>query len=184
MNECPKQLIRCGVWDIFASVLRLGIWFLPARPRLNPPPNLTAAACGKLRGMTAEPIRTRLLALAGALRHFHSALLDVAKSDYEFLHGKISSPFTLYNLVTGDPAFQWLRPLSGLMSTLDEVTDQKGAVLTERHLQDVRQAYALLFSGTDTRFSAFKEGYEKARHDPQVKATEQQVQGVLDGHEA
>ena len=134
--------------------------------------------------MTDAPIRARMLALAEALRHFHSALLDVARSEYEFMHGKVTSPFTLYNLVTSDAAFQWLRPLSGLMSTLDEVTDQKNTVLTERNLQDVRQAYGLLFGNTDTRFADFRSGFEKARHDPRVRETEERVRQVLSGLEA
>lgn len=128
--------------------------------------------------------RTKLEALAQALRHFHSALLDTAKSDYEFLHGKISSPFTLYNLVTSDPAFQWLRPLSGLMATLDEVIDQKDTPLTERHLQDVRHAYNLLFSNTELRFSAFRVGYDKAKNDNRVREAEQKVRETLESHEA
>ncbi len=134
--------------------------------------------------MTAEPVRARLNALAAALRRLHSALLDVAKSEYEFMHGSISSPYTLFNLVTSDPAFQWLRPLSGLMSTLDEVIDQKNTVLTERHLQDVRQAYGLLFGGSDTRFSEFRSGFSRAQHDPQVREAETQVRRVLEAHEA
>lgn len=132
--------------------------------------------------MTADPIRARLGDLAMALRHFHSALLDVAKNEYEFMHGPIPSPYTFFNLVTGDPAFQWLRPLSGLMSTLDEVIDQKNTVLTERHLGDVRQAYSLLFGSTDTRFAEFRSGYNRAKHDPQVQAAEAQVRQVLDAH--
>ncbi|AWN22441.1 hypothetical protein DKM44_03655 [Deinococcus irradiatisoli] len=134
--------------------------------------------------MTAEPVRTRLNALADALRHLHSALLDVAKGEYEFMHGPVTSPYTLYNLVTSDPAFQWLRPLSGLMSTLDEVIDQKNTMLTERHLQDVRQAYGLLFGETDTRFSDFRAGFDKARHHARVQGAEAQVRRVLEAHDA
>ncbi len=133
---------------------------------------------------TDQVIRTRLNALAQTLRHFHSALLDHTKSNYEFLHGKIASPFTLYTLVTSDANFQWLRPLSALMATLDEVIDQKNTSLTERHLQDIRQAYNLLFSQTDTRFSAFREGYEQAKELPAVKQAYQQVQELLTSHEA
>jgi hypothetical protein len=134
--------------------------------------------------MTAEPMRARLDSLAAALRHLHSALLDVAKSDYEFLHGKIPSVFTFYNLVTGDPFFQWLRPLSGLMSTLDEVIDQKGVTLEGRHLQDARHAYGLLLSSADTRFADFRAGFEKARFDPRVGQAEADVRAVLDAHDA
>lgn len=134
--------------------------------------------------MTADPIRARLDAVATALRHLHSALLDVAKSDYEFMHGAITSPYTLFNLVTSDPAFQWLRPLSGLMTTLDEVIDQKNSVLTERQVDDVRGAYGLLFSAADTQFSDFRSGFNKAKHDPRVRETEAKVRELLTAHQA
>lgn len=137
---------------------------------------------GKLPFMT--DIRFRLDALALALRHLHSALLDHTKNNYEFLNGKIASPYTLYNLVTSDPSFQWLRPLSGLMATLDEVIDQKDTPLTERHFQDVKQAYHLLFSQADTRFMPFRDGYEKAKDIPAVREAYQKVHELLESHEA
>lgn len=58
-------------------------------------------------------VRSRLTALAQGLRHFHSALLDFAKGEYEFLHGPVGGPFALYALVMNDPSFQWLRPSPG-----------------------------------------------------------------------
>ncbi len=96
--------------------------------------------------MSASSVRPQLVALATALRHFHSALLDVAKSDHEFREGRIEGPFALYSLVMNHPNFQWLRPLSGLMATLDEVIDSK-EVLTQRNLLDVQQALGLLMGG-------------------------------------
>ena len=131
----------------------------------------------------SSPARTRLDALAKALRHFHSALLDHTRSDYEFREGRIEGPFALYSLVMNHPSFQWLRPLSGLMATLDEVLDSK-EVLTERHLQDARSALGLLMLGTDTRFAEFREGYERAAADPKVRETEARWREVLEGLEA
>lgn len=69
--------------------------------------------------------RTHLKSLATALRHFHAALLDQAKREYEAQGGTIAGPIALWGLVLNDPHFQWLRPLSGLMATLDEVIDRK-----------------------------------------------------------
>lgn len=130
-----------------------------------------------------DTVRPRLDALAAALRQLHSALLDYAKSDYEFLHGKIASPYTLYNLVTNDPAFQWLRPLSGLMATLDEVIDQKDTPLSEQNVQDVRAAYQLLRSN-EPRFSAFRAGFDKARGLPAVREAAAKVEELLSEHQA
>ena len=124
--------------------------------------------------MTAlpSPARQRLTQLAAALRHFHSALLDHTRSDYEFQHGHIGGPFALYSLVMNHPHFQWLRPLSGLMATLDEVLDSREP-LTERHLQDARAALASLMQGSDTRFAEFRSGYTRAAADPRVRETEE-----------
>lgn len=129
-------------------------------------------------------IRSRLDALAKSLRAFHSALLDFAKGEYEFLHGPVAGPFALYSLVTSDPAFQWLRPLSGLMATLDEVLDAKGTHLTPQNVSDVQHALGLLFSDSDTRFADFRAGYERASTDARVRETSAQWRSQLGGLEA
>ena len=122
--------------------------------------------------MTAPvPVRTRLDALAKALRHFHSALLDMAKSEHEFREGRIEGPFALYSLVMNHPGFQWLRPLSGLMATLDEVLDSKQE-LTERNVDDVKQVLGALMGGLDPQFADFRNAYRRASNDPKVKSTE------------
>ena len=64
-----------------------------------------------------------------------------------------------------------MRPLSGLMATLDEVTDSKQE-LTERHVDDVRQALGLLVGGLDPQFAEFRGGYTRAKADPRVRETE------------
>ena len=129
-------------------------------------------------------IRTKLGALAQALRHYHSALLDFAKGEYEFLHGPIAGPYKLYSLVMNDPAFQWLRPVSGLMATLDEVLDAKDRTLTEQNVTDVKFALGLLFSETDTNFADFRRGYARARDDAKVRETEARWREILSGVEA
>ncbi|MHA0042617.1 hypothetical protein [Deinococcus sp. PEB2-63] len=129
-------------------------------------------------------VRAKLTALVPALRHFHSALLDVAKGEYEFMNGPVKGPFELYSLVMNHPQFQWLRPLSGLMATLDEVLDAKDTTLTERNLTDVRQALGLLFAETDTRFAEFRGGYARARGDARVRETEAKWRELLGGIQA
>lgn len=134
--------------------------------------------------MTDASTRARLNALVPALRHFHSALLDFAKGEYEFLHGPVGSPFELYSLVMNHPDFQWLRPLSGLMATLDEVLDARDKTLTGQNVTDVRAALGLLFSDSDTRFADFRAGYTRAKGDLRVRETEARWREVLGGLEA
>lgn len=129
--------------------------------------------------MSDAPIRNKLDALAKALRAYHSALLDFAKSEYEFLYGPVKSPFEMWQLVMNHEAFQWLRPLSGLMATLDEVLDQKDTALTQRNVDDVRGALGLLFADTDSRFAEFRAGYARARGDARVRETEAKWRELL-----
>ena len=129
-------------------------------------------------------IRTKLDSLAQALRHYHSALLDFAKGEYEFLHGPVKSPYELYSLVMNDASFQWLRPVSGLMATLDEVLDAKDRTLTEQNVTDVKFALGLLFSETDTNFADFRQGYARAASDPKVRETDARWRQILSSVEA
>ncbi len=129
-------------------------------------------------------IRTKLDELALRLRHFHSALLDVAKEEYQFLHGPIKSPYELFSLVTTNESFQWLRPLSGLMATLDEVLDAKNTTLTRQNLTDVQHALGSLFAATETQFADFRAGYTRARSNPKVRETEESWRSVLSSLEA
>lgn len=127
--------------------------------------------------------RAHLSALSTALRHFHAALLDVARGEYEAKNGSIGGPFALYNLVVNDPHFQWLRPLSGLMATLDEVTDSK-MPLTGSNVQDVRAALGALFSPAAPDFAAFRAGYERAKNVPKVRETEARWRELVRGLDA
>lgn len=129
-------------------------------------------------------IRTKLDALAKALREYHSALLDFAKGEYEFLNGAVTSPFELYSLVMNNESFQWLRPLSGIMATLDEVLDTKDYTLTAQNVSDVRHALGLLFSDADTRFADFRAGHARAVNDNRVRETEGKWREILNSVEA
>jgi hypothetical protein len=65
-------------------------------------------------------VRLRLLEL-------HRVLLAVEREDYERLHGRVTGAAFL-NVLTTDPAFAWLRPMTSLIVTLDDMLE---ANLTE-----------------------------------------------------
>lgn len=136
--------------------------------------------------MTASdaPFRNKLDALAKALKAYHRALLQFARGEYEFLHGPVKNEFELYSLVMNNPDFQWLRPLSGLMATLDDVLDSKSTTLTQRNVDDVKGALGLLYSDTDARFAEFRAGYARAKSDPSVRETEAKWRELLNSMEA
>ena len=71
------------------------------------------------------PPRQRLQELRNALLVLHKALLDTERAGYEKAVGAIRSPNHFLQLLIRDPWFDWLRPLSQLIVTLDEALDAK-----------------------------------------------------------
>ncbi len=68
--------------------------------------------------------RAHLNNLFQALLRLHKALLDDERVSYERVHGRIPSNGAFLQLVLGDAWFAWLRPLSQLMATLDELGEE------------------------------------------------------------
>ncbi len=134
--------------------------------------------------MTDTAIRSKPDALARDLKAYHKALLNFARGEYEFLYGPVKNEFELYSLVMNHESFQWLRPLSGLMATLDDVLDTKGMQLTQRNVDDVQGALGLLFSEADSRFADFRAGYTRAKGDAAVRETEAKWRALLNSMEA
>jgi hypothetical protein len=104
-------------------------------------------------------IRDKLNDLAKALRHLHSALLDEVKADYEGQHGPVGGPFALFGLVTRDPFFAWLRPLSTQMALVDELIDEKRKLLPA-DAAGIRAAVEALFTSTDGEPEGFAANYQ------------------------
>ena len=111
--------------------------------------------------------RQRLDELARALRHTHSALLEAVKADFEGLNGKIGGPFHFFQLVTADPFFQWLRPLSGAMASLDEFIDEK-RLLQPTEISGIKDAIHALLAQDDP--SGFGANFETRVRDSQSLA--------------
>lgn len=63
-----------------------------------------------------KAIRTPLLTL-------HKALVESERVEYEKTIGKIQSPNHFLQLLTNDPWFAWLSPLSQLIVSIDEALD-------------------------------------------------------------
>jgi len=72
-----------------------------------------------------EAIRQPLLDLHSALLKLHKALLDSERVVYEKNVGPIQSPNHFFQLLTSDPWFAWLRPISQLIVAIDETLDAK-----------------------------------------------------------
>ena len=88
---------------------------------------LYASRVNEEKFISAEPVdlRPRLTAVREGLLHLHKTLLESEKVSYEAAFGKINSPYQLLNLLTTDPWFAWLAPLTHLLAELDERLDAK-----------------------------------------------------------
>jgi hypothetical protein len=67
--------------------------------------------------------RQPLQELRNALLDLHKTLIDSERVVYESDVGPIDSPHHFFQLVTNDPWFAWLRPVSQLIVAMDEALD-------------------------------------------------------------
>lgn len=108
---------------------------------------------------TAEE-KQRLAELRLGLLRLHKALLDVERQRYEREHGRVPDGFALFNLVSNDAAFAWLRPMTTLIVQLDEKLDAKEPLTaTEARLMR-EEARALI--RPDPAGDEFQRNYDRA----------------------
>ncbi len=89
-------------------------------------------------------LRPRLAELREALLLLHKALLESEKVSYEATFGKIASPYQFLKLLTEDPWFAWLSPMTKLIAAMDERLDAKTPLTVAGVDALVAQARALL----------------------------------------
>jgi hypothetical protein len=61
----------------------------------------------------------------------HKTLIDSERAVYEANVGPVQSPHHFFQLLTTDPWFAWLRPLSQLIVAIDEALDGPEPLTTE-----------------------------------------------------
>jgi len=66
-------------------------------------------------------LRAALRELSKALLPLHRALIEAARDDYMFATGRSIGPAQLLQLVTDDPFFAWLKPMTALIVEIDEM---------------------------------------------------------------
>lgn len=108
-----------------------------------------------------------LLDLRDKLLDLHKAVIEFEKERYEKTVGAIQSPYQFLQLVTRDPWFAWLHPLSQLIVSIDEAVEEKEP-LTEAMADALRtQARSLLVAAENAE--SFSGHYFVAlQNEPQV----------------
>lgn len=117
----------------------------------------------------SEPtgVRQRLTDLRQALLKLHKTLLDSERVAYEKIVGQIRSPNHFLQLVTNDPWFAWLHPLSQLIVAMDEALDAEDR-LTAAKVDALVQQSKLILVASETGEGFSGHYYEAMQRDPDV----------------
>jgi hypothetical protein len=78
----------------------------------------------------------------------HRSLIDATKIEYELRHGPIPNPYALFALVSQDPFFQWLQPMTRLLVELEELRDRVPPPTAEETAAALRRLRALVDEGS------------------------------------
>lgn len=114
-----------------------------------------------------KEFRERLQHIRNAMLKLHKTLADSDRDTYEKTFGKIVSPNQFLRLLTGDPWFAWLHPLSLLIVSMDEALDEKEPLTASKVNALVKQSSQLL-SPSETGEEFSRHYFEALQRDPDV----------------
>lgn len=112
-------------------------------------------------------VRERLQALRSSLLSLHKALVESDRVEYERTIGKIQSPTHFLQLLTSDPWFAWLSPLSQLIVSIDEALDAEEP-LTQNSAQLFMKQSDRLLVASETGEGFSKHYFDALQRDPDV----------------
>src|SRR4051812_12615405 len=114
-----------------------------------------------------EPPRKRLEEARQALLTLHKAIVDSERITYEKTVGAIQSPNHFLQLLTTDPWFAWLQPLSQLIVSMDEALDPREQ-LTEAIVETLLKQTRLLLTPSENSEGFARHYYDALQRDPDV----------------
>lgn len=120
--------------------------------------------------MTAT-IRQRLESVRTPLLDLHKALVDSERVSYEETLGQIHSPNHFLQLLTTDPWFAWLHPLSELIVSIDETLDrdeQEDEPLTPGVVDEVFDRTRSLLVASEVGDGFSRHYFDALQRDPDV----------------
>lgn len=113
-----------------------------------------------------QPAR-QLKEFRDALAELHKALIDSERVEYERVFGTIPSPGAFLQLLTQDPWFAWLRPLSEFIASLDETLDEDEPV-TPKTVTNLLTHARTLLKPREEGDGFDKHYYDALQRDPNV----------------
>ena len=123
-------------------------------------------------------VQQRLQPLRNALLALHKALVDSERVSYEQTVGTIPSPGHFLQLLTRDPWFAWLHPLSQLIVAMDEALDGKEP-LSMANVDALVKPTRLLLVATENGEGFSKHYFNALQRDPDVVLAHAEVAKLL-----
>ena len=121
--------------------------------------------------------KKKLDQMAAAMRTLHKALIDHTQREYERSHGKVTSPYTLFALVTSDPAFAWLQPMTRLIVEMEDLVGRKEKPPSEPEVADIRKRIDVLLL---EKGQPFADKYlELIQSSPEIAAEHGRLYGAI-----
>ena len=127
--------------------------------------------------MTTET-KQRLQQLRNALLDLHKQLVDSERVTYEQTVGAIQSPNQFLQLLTSDPWFAWLQPLSQLIVAMDEALEEKKP-LPDATADALSNQTRLLLVATETGEGFSRHYYDALQREPDVVLAHAEVAKLL-----
>jgi hypothetical protein len=124
------------------------------------------------------PIQQRLQALRSSLLKLHKVLIDTERASYEKTIGSIQSPHRFLQLLTHDPWFAWLHPLSQLIVAMDEAEERKEP-LTSADVDALANQTRLLLVASEEGEGFSKNYHEALQSEPDVVLAHAEVAKIL-----
>jgi hypothetical protein len=119
-------------------------------------------------------VRQPLQELRDALLDLHKTLIDSERTVYETNVAPINSPHHFLQLLSSDPWFAWLRPISQLIVAMDEALDAEESLTSDSVDALMSESVFLLIPAE--RAGEFGERYVAAlQRDPHVVLAHAQV---------
>jgi hypothetical protein len=123
-------------------------------------------------------IQHRLQELRDSLLNLHKVLVDAERVSYEKTLGVIQSPNHFLQLLTTDPWFAWLQPLSQLIVAMDEALEEKEPLTISRVDAFVHQTRLLLVA-TEEGDGFSKHYFDALQREPDVVLAHADVATLL-----
>lgn len=117
--------------------------------------------------LVTDGAQEKLEKVRGALLNLHKTLVDSERVSYEKTVGAILSPNHFLQLLTSDPWFAWLHPLSMLIVAMDEAFDAKEP-LTAAGVDALIRQTKLLLTPSETSESFPRHYFDALQRDPDV----------------